>query len=560
MLPWSRLLPICEMMPASWRVLVAASPSVEGTFPMARVLVAGCKQEVASFNPVAGRYADFAVAEGEALFAAHRGKPTEVGGALAVLEGREGLAVAPAYGAHGVTSGGELLAGDWARLAGELVGALGRAAADGAVDGVYVALHGAMAAEGEPDPEGHLLGEARRVFGERVPIVVSLDLHGLPTERMLRHADATVCFHTYPHVDFFRTGQRAARLLLRLLDGAPPPATARVFIPALVRGDELITATGRFGAVVREAQAVEAAPGGWSGGVLIGNPFTDVPALGTNVLVAMDDAERAAAEALRLAARFWEERDHLRAHLTPLPEAVRMAAEVHGAGRGTVILTDAADATSSGASGDSLEVVRALAGAGYRGRVLAPVVDPAAVRAAFAAGVGGTVWTAVGGALDRGRFRPLPVAASVRLLSDGRFVNESHGTVWDAGDTAVLEVGEGVAATLVVTSRPVSLYDRSLFLAHGQDPARFDAVVVKSPHCQGRFFADWAAAVVNVDGPGATSADLASLGHRRCPRPMFPLDPEVAFAPRAEVYRRSGERGARRRDGRGVTGWVGGGG
>ncbi len=514
---------------------------------MARILVAECKQEVATFNPVPGRYADFAVDRGDALFAAHRGKPTEVGGALAVFDARGGLDLVPTYGARGVTSGGTVPRADWERIAGEFVGALAVAAADGPVAGVYVALHGAMAAEGEPDPEGFLLQEARRVLGERVPLVVSLDLHGVLTARMLRHADATVCYHTYPHVDFFRTGQRAARLLLRRLDGAPPPATARVFVPALVRGDELITATGRFGAVVREAQAVEAAPGGWSAGVLIGNPFTDVPDLGTNALVVADDPDLAAREAARLADRFWAERDHLRAHLTPLPEAVRIAAETHAAGRGTVVLTDAADATSSGASGDSLEVLRALAEVGYRGRVLAPLVDPGAVRAAFAAGVGGTVATTVGGALDPIRFTPVPVVARVRLLSDGRFTNESHGTEWFAGETAVLEVDPtsvgGLAATLVATSRPVSLYDRSLFLAHGQDPARFDAVVVKSPHCQPRFFADWAAAVVNVDAPGATSADLLSLGHTRCPRPIFPLDPGAPFVPSPEVFRRPADDG-----------------
>ena len=47
--------------------------------------------------------------------------------------------------------------------------------------------------------------------------------------------------------------------------------------------------------------------------------------------------------------------------------------------------------------------------------------------------------------------------------------------------------------TIVVTSRAVMLYDRSLFYAHGQDPRRFDSVVVKSPHCQPHLFTDWAA-------------------------------------------------------------------
>jgi microcystin degradation protein MlrC len=91
---------------------------------------------------------------------------------------------------------------------------------------------------------------------------------------------------------------------------------------------------------------------------------------------------------------------------------------------------------------------------------------------------------------------------------------------------------------LVVTSRAVSLYDRSLFYAHGQDPRRFDLVVVKSPHCQPHMFKDWAARYIDVDAPGATSANLRSLGHTRCPRPMFPLDEGVNYTPHIQLFRR----------------------
>ncbi len=92
--------------------------------------------------------------------------------------------------------------------------------------------------------------------------------------------------------------------------------------------------------------------------------------------------------------------------------------------------------------------------------------------------------------------------------------------------------------TLVVTSRPVHLFDRSLFYAHGQDPKSFDLVVVKSPHCQPHMFADWCARLINVDAPGATSANLRSLGHTRCRRPIFPLDSPVPFAPTVKVFSR----------------------
>src|SRR5262249_2649796 len=153
------------------------------------------------------------------------------GGALDVLQAEPNLELRPTFGARGITSGGTIDGADFERLAGELLGAIRQA---GPVDGAYLALHGAMASTLEDDPEGYFLQEARRILGDRVPIVASFDLHGILTDRMLEHADAIVVYHTYPHVDFFETGQRAARLLLRLLRREVRPVTARVTIPALV--------------------------------------------------------------------------------------------------------------------------------------------------------------------------------------------------------------------------------------------------------------------------------------------------------------------------------------
>jgi microcystin degradation protein MlrC len=494
-----------------------------------KILIAECKQEVASFNPVLSHYEDFRVSFGDDVISRHRGVRSEIAGALNVFESRADVQVVSTYSARATTSGGILAAADFERIAQEF---LTSARGAGPVDAVYFALHGAMASENEDDPEGHLLAETRKFLGEQIPIVASLDLHGVLTDRMLQQADAVVMYHTYPHVDFYETGQRAARLLVRILAGEVNPVTAVVTIPALVRGDELITETGLLGGIIRTAKAIEGSPGGLVAGMFIGNPFTDLPGLCSRSIVVTDgDPARAEREAVKLAEAFWRVREKLQAFLTGLDEAVEIAKTTAG----TVILTDAADATSSGASGDSNAILRALLEHGYRGRALIPMVDPPAVRAACVAGVGNTVRTSVGGALDAKRYQPLPIEARVRMLSDGRFRSESHGDEWYAGNTAVLQAG---AIVLVVTSRAVSLYDRSLFLAHGQDPREFDAVVVKSPHCQERFYKAWAARLVNVDAPGATSANLKSLGHTRCARPMFPLDEIVEFQPQAKLFQR----------------------
>jgi microcystin degradation protein MlrC len=498
---------------------------------MPRIIVADCKQEVSSFNPVPSGYDDFHIARGSALFDVERCGGKEVGGALSVFESAEGIELVPTYGAGANTSGGILAADDFNRLSREFLESLTEA---GTADAAYFSLHGAMQAENEDDPEGYLLQEARRILGDEIPFVVSLDIHGIVTDRMFEQSDAIVCYHTYPHVDFFETGVRAAKLLLKILQDGVKPVTARVKIPVLARGDEMITSTGAISECIQLAQQIEASETGLSAGVMWGNAFTDVPELRTNAFVMMDDDEAAAREqAIEIANRYWSHHENMQVPLTSLKESVRQAAAVTS---GTVVMMDAADATSSGASGDSNAILRELVQQDYRGSVLAPVVDPAAVRQAFEAGVGATITTTVGGALDAVRYQPLPFEARVRSLSDGRFRSESFGWEWDSGNTAVLQAGN---FTLVVGTRPVSLFDRSWFYANGQDPRQFDVVVVKSPHCEPHMFAEWCAKLINVDAPGSTSANLLSLGHTKCARPMFPLDDNVEFKPVADIFSRT---------------------
>ena len=497
---------------------------------MPRILIAECKQEVSTFNPVLSHYDDFRVVQGEAMTAYHRTVAEEIGGALSVFDSSPDVEVVPTIGASSITSGGVLAADDFARLSGEFIESFRGA---GPVDAIYFCLHGAMQAEGENDPEGFLLQEARRIFGEDIPIVISLDLHGICTVRMLTHSNAAVVYHTYPHVDFFETGARAARVLLKILSGDVKPVTARVNVPALVRGDELITESGAIRECIDLAKQIEASESGLAAAMMWGNPFTDVPELMSRSIVVMDDDESTACEhALRLADIFWKHHEKMQVPLTSLTDAVRQAAEVQS---GTVALIDAADATSSGASGDSNAILAELLRQNYAGSALIPVVDPAAVQVALKAGIGATITVPIGGALDRERFEPVQIEAQVRMLSDGKFRSESFGWHWASGDTAVLQSGQ---ITLVVGTKPVSLFDRSWFYAHGQDPKRFDLVVVKSPHCEPQMFSDWCARVINVDAPGSTSANLKSLGHTICSRPLFPLDDHVSFEPQVKVFRR----------------------
>src|SRR5207247_7107663 len=116
----------------------------------------------------------------------------------------------------------------------------------------------------------------------------------------------------------------------------------------------------------------------------------------------------------------------------------------------------------------------------------------------------------LGGALDTRGFSPMPVMVRLRSLSDGQTRLETMKTGLNAGPTAVLAFEN---FTVVVFSRTLSLFDRAMYYANGLDPRDFDLIVVKSPHTEYHMYDAWVEKNFNIDVPGATSANLPTLGH-----------------------------------------------
>ena len=336
-------------------------------------------------------------------------------------------------------------------------------------------------------------------------------------------------YHTYPHEDLSDTGARAARLLLRLLDEGLRPATARVPIPALVRGDEADHRDGHLRPPHRQCGRSRRAPAASPPACSSATRSPTCPSCAPTASSSRRDPERSAREARRLAAGFLGVR-----------ERCKKTDPVGGGGahrrarrEGTVVMMDAADATAPALPATATPSCAPVWRAGYQGSALLPIIDPPAAAACL------PPVSARRCARRRRRLRPgaLPAAGvegRVHLLAEGRFIARVQRGATVSGPTAVLEgaelhAGPGAAGRWICTTAPS-------FLAHGQDPRQFDLVVVKSPHCKPHMYADWCARLINVDAPGATSANLRSLGHRACPRPIFPLDAAVTFRPHVGFF------------------------
>lgn len=297
---------------------------------MTRILIAGCSQEISSFNPVPCEYEFFDFLYGDGVRKAHEGTNSPISGAIAEFESTitADLELIFTYDAEG-TAAGPLRHSAFLRIADEFLEPLNEHA--GKIDGVYFSLHGSMGTTELADPEGYLLEEARKILGQEIPIVITMDLHGVLTGKMLENINGLASLHTYPHVDFEDTGRRAAKILTRILQDGAKPVAARVRIPAIVRGNELITETGAFGGQIRYAKRLEENPEVLSAGFFIGNPFTDVPELCSQAFVFTDGNQELAEQgALQMANDFWPNRHIMQGVLMSLREAVEKGASMAG--------------------------------------------------------------------------------------------------------------------------------------------------------------------------------------------------------------------------------------
>jgi microcystin degradation protein MlrC len=508
-----------------------------------RIAIGQLWQETNTLNPLATTRQDFeafGVLRG-AEVVARMAETNELGGFIQSLrrwpEQPEiaGLVRLPAWPSGRATA--ETF--DWLRE--ELLVSLERAMP---VDGVLLALHGALAADEHPGVEGEILTAIRALVGPSVPIVATLDLHANVTRAMAAAASALVLFHTAPHVDVFETGERGAAVLRRLLPaaesgrGVPQPTTAFVKIPCVLPAERANTETGAgvSADLKRKLIALEKRPEVLTAGIATVQPWLDVPELGSAVVVTTDNRTDLAAALCRdLAGELWQRRREYLPELVSIEEGV---AKAHGNPSGLVVLSDAADATTSGAPGDSVWILRELLKHDWPRPVLVTVVAPEIVVAAQRLGIGQTWSGRIGGLRDHQFGCRIPLSAEIERLFDAQFTLCGHlgrNLPIDMGRSAVLRVGE---VRIVVTTRSGPHFAPELFQAAGHDPFAAAVVVAKSPCGFRAVYEKRAAAIYSVQAPGCAPPNFWEYPYEQIPRPLWPWDEIEDWRPEPVVMGR----------------------
>ena len=392
------------------------------------------------------------------------------------------------------------------------------------LDGLYLAMHGAMYVEGMQDGDGDWIAAVRDVVGTDCLITASFDLHGSLSKRTIDNLDMLAAYRTAPHIDYIETTQRACDMLIQCLDQHIRPTMVWAPIPVLMPGERSSTLYEPAKRLWAQLAGMNKEPGVLDASLLVGYVWADEPRATASAVMTGTDPEVLQKDALSLAQQYWDARREFQFGVPTgtLSECVERAQRLKTK---PVVLSDSGDNPTAGGSGDRADALAELVRQKVQDAAIAGIADRPATEACYRAGVGATLPLKIGGTLDAEGSHPVEVKARVVYLLKTDELPERQ---------AVIDVS-GIKVVLTAKRRP--FHEIRDFTSLGLEPASFKIVVVKAG-----YLVPPIAAIANPNlmalTDGAVNQDIAHLSNRHR-IPSYPFEPDLQWKPFTVVSARS---------------------
>ena len=482
-----------------------------------RIATAGFSHESNSFYSQPTQLEDFGDCEGADVISQYAGTFHEIAGYIAGAE-EFGYELYPLL-ATSATPAGPVTADAYEHFVGRILSGLEAAPK---LDGVLLALHGAMVAEEFPQADGETVRRVRALVGD-LPIAVTHDYHANVPPELVDAADSLIIYKTNPHIDQRERGLQAASILTRQIRGEIQPEMALVKPEVLFNIYFHNTSVAPMQPLMQAAIELESEAGILGCSIAGGYQYADVPYMGPSVVVIADgDEEMARREAERLGEQMWASRDQLKPSVPDPAEAVQLALASEET---PVCLLDMGDNIGGGSSGDSTFVLEQLLAQGADGWVVS-VWDVESAQACFAAGVGGQVQLRVGGKTDDMHGPTLEIAGRVRTLHDGSYEERERrhggGRYFNQGPTAVVQVEQaGSKGLLLLNSERACPNSIHQITCAGIQPEHQRILVAKGAVAPRAAYEPVCGRLIEVASGGATAIDRPADDYRLARKSLY---------------------------------------
>ncbi len=393
------------------------------------------------------------------------------------------------------------------------------------LDGLYLAMHGAMYVEDMHDAEGDWISAARELVGADCLLSASYDLHGNLSRRVIDNIDMLSAYRTAPHIDVQQTMERACTMLLQCAADRVRPTVLWVPVPVLLPGERTSTEDEPAKTLYGRLGPINAEPGIMDASLLVGYVWADEPRATASVVMTGTDPKALERQAVLLAQQYWEAREDFQFGV-PVGSIAELLDEAHRCTTQPVILADSGDNPTGGGVGDRAEVLEALLARQFRNALVAGIADLPATELCYRHAVGDLVSLRIGGSLDPSGSRSVAVEAKIAYLAAAENRRERQ---------AVVQI-EGV--TVVLTARRRPFHNISDFTSLQLHIPSFKLLVVKSGYLSPEL-APLANPNLMALSDGSILQDLDRLPRSQFRVPTYPFDQSFRWEPSTIISARS---------------------
>lgn len=387
------------------------------------------------------------------------------------------------------------------------------------LQGVLLALHGAMAVERVPRPEAEIVRRVRGAVGE-LPIMVTFDLHANEDVEMAHAADGVFILKTYPHLDGHEVGFKAAKCLIETIKGNFTPKMA-FRKPKIVSASVFQASEFHPMNKVYERCREWEKKGVYCASVAPGFAYADVPDVGASIFVVTNNDMKLADEAAQdLHDLMWSLKEDLTRKLPKAKEGVSNVIKMIREGTRRVVISYHDDRL-----GDGTHVIRELLIQDARNWISTCVADPAVLNNLEENHkVGDQVTVSVGGWLDPISGEPVEITGTISYLGSLDWIETgpmSRGAEKHFDLIAVIDLGYN--RYVVITERLTAPMSGDPLKAMGLDLSDINIVVLKDRVHHRAWWDTWSDVDYPVDPPGLGPANLSILDYRNMPWDIYPV-------------------------------------
>ncbi|MBQ9047580.1 MAG: M81 family metallopeptidase [Solobacterium sp.] len=391
------------------------------------------------------------------------------------------------------------------------------------IDGIWLMLHGAGAAEGIGSAEHHILHEIRKLTGKYLPIAVCCDPHGNLTEQYVHECTYLRSYRESPHTDSIETMRKCAKELIDLLRHRQNIHAVYRKLPLLFEGEQSVSSDEPVRSINRFMDDLERDPRIRSCSWHVGYIRQDADYVGAGIVVVpQTGADQAYAEEIadKLYDYVWDKRHefHYTDPTASPAEAVKTALAAEGK---PVFVTDSGDNVTAGACGWNTVLLRlAMAEKSDKKLLFANICDPYTYAQLKTKHPGDVVNIRLGVNRD---LNSTPVNLEVTVRYQGELRGYMQYDHYHVPGNCVLVSVNGMNIDINIADYRTVMCEEHQFIAAGINWDDYDVIFVKMGYIFPALLEKSASHIMALTD-GTTTQDIPHIRFRRIMRPIFPID------------------------------------